>query len=69
MAFHSRKLWGEIEENNSNSNSHNAYVPDITADIERSMNKFCLAEFDTDYDEDSSSEEHIEYINSYGVIK
>lgn len=34
--------WGEIPKEN------NDYVPDVMPDIERSMDKFCLAEFEDD---------------------
>lgn len=47
------KLWGEIEDPKSN------YVPDVTADIERSMNNFCLSEFDSDNEDDDHRVEHI----------
>lgn len=38
------KHWGEMEGAENDQQS----VGDVTADIEKSMNKFCLAEFDTD---------------------
>ncbi|XP_022918049.1 STAGA complex 65 subunit gamma [Onthophagus taurus] len=38
--------WGEIERENDD-----IFVPDITADVERSMNKFCLAEYDANQDQ------------------
>ncbi|GJQ82087.1 putative histone H3 acetylation [Trypoxylus dichotomus] len=46
------KHWGEIEQKQGDT-----YIPDVTADIERSMNKFCLAEFDAEYDMDQKSEQ------------
>lgn len=39
------KYWGEIEDN-----TEVFHAPDVTEDIEKSMNKFCLAEFETEYD-------------------
>nr|CAI5840572.1 unnamed protein product [Callosobruchus analis] len=45
------KHWGEIED------SENDVIPDITADIQRSMDACCLDEF-----EDDCEKEHIEHI-------
>ena len=39
--------WGEIIERDKDS-----FVPDVSADIKRSMNKFCLAEFESEYETD-----------------
>ncbi|VEN59874.1 unnamed protein product [Callosobruchus maculatus] len=47
----SSKHWGEIEE------LENDTIPDITADIQRSMDKCCLEKFDDDCDK-----EHTEHI-------
>ncbi|KAF5276727.1 hypothetical protein FQR65_LT03952 [Abscondita terminalis] len=45
-----RQLWGEIEDDSDSSSScDSSLFPDVSADIEKSMNKFCLAEFDCDY--------------------
>lgn len=46
------KYWGEIEKKTKDT-----YIPDVTADIERSMSKFCLAEFDAGFDTDQKSEQ------------
>lgn len=46
------KHWGEIEKTVKET-----YIPDVTTDIERSMNKFCLAEFDAEYENDQKSEQ------------
>ncbi|KAI4459401.1 staga complex 65 subunit gamma [Holotrichia oblita] len=46
------KHWGEIEQKLAD-----VYIPDVSLDIERSMNKFCLAEFDVEHDVDQKSEQ------------
>lgn len=46
------KHWGEIEQKPAD-----VYIPDVSLDIERSMNKFCLAEFDIEHDVDQKSEQ------------
>lgn len=46
------KHWGEIQQTHADT-----YIPDVTVDIERSMNKFCLAEFDAEYEMDQKSEQ------------
>ncbi|KAK5650211.1 hypothetical protein RI129_001240 [Pyrocoelia pectoralis] len=43
-----KKHWGEIDKEDY-SVSNDSFFPDVSVDIERSMNKFCLAEFDSDY--------------------
>ncbi|KAG5865925.1 hypothetical protein JTB14_021171 [Gonioctena quinquepunctata] len=50
----STKHWGEIPKEPPGEE----FVPDVTADIERSMNKFCLVE----YEDDDSDNEKIERI-------
>lgn len=39
--------WGEVETVKNDQQN----IGDVTTEIEKSMNKFCLAEFDTESDE------------------
>lgn len=39
------RYWGEMEDI-----PKTLHTPDVTEDIEKSMNKFCLAEYETEYD-------------------
>lgn len=47
------KLWGEIEDDHKEQH----YVTDVSAAIVKSMNKFCLAEFDTDENDSQKMEQ------------
>lgn len=54
----SKRLWGEMQ-----NDGDNIMVSDVSADIERSMNKFCLAEFAAERADDESNFDHIVYVN------
>lgn len=41
------KYWGEII---TEPQVNDLFIPDVTADIEKSMDKFCLAEYEDDGD-------------------
>ncbi|KAF5280756.1 hypothetical protein FQA39_LY17980 [Lamprigera yunnana] len=45
------KHWGSIEDSGGSSPSDNSAFPDVSVDITKAMNKFCLAEFDYDHDD------------------
>lgn len=47
------KLWGEIEEDQKQEH----YVTDVSEAIVKSMNKFCLAEFDRDENDSQKIEQ------------
>lgn len=53
-------MWGEIEDDSdTNSSCDSSLFPDVSIDIERSMNKFCLAEFDCDYHDTRFQKEEV----------
>lgn len=57
------KHWGEFEEDYDNvNNSDDSVISNVMADIERSMDKFCLAEFDVESDDSNANEETVTYV-------
>lgn len=50
------KYWGEIPQ------THVEPISDVTADIERSMSKFCLVEFDEEKKDDAEKVDQIMYV-------
>lgn len=53
-----KKHWGEIPNQETNT-TDDSFLPDVRGDIERSMNKFCLAEFDSDYHDERFQNEEV----------
>lgn len=62
MATSSKKYWGEIDSEDSIPSEDISYASEVSADIERSMNKFCLVEFDADYDDNGYQSENLTYV-------
>ncbi|KAJ8961022.1 hypothetical protein NQ314_006004 [Rhamnusium bicolor] len=58
------KHWGEIPKQRISD----FFIPDVTEDIERSMNKLCLAEYDEESEIEKNREDSIAFNGSTDVI-